>query len=78
MGAEDAHKYSVFTYLLEELNKLDPPLAYVHMVRPRLVQPLRSFHAASIAQLQASIRSGMCPFTLDMAYAALAASRRPG
>ena len=33
MGAEDSHKYALFTYMLEELNKLDK-LAYVHMASP--------------------------------------------
>ena len=33
MGAEDKHHYSVFTYMLEEINKMDE-LLYVHMVCP--------------------------------------------
>ena len=33
LGAHDDHKYALFTYVLEELNKMN--LAYVHMVEPR-------------------------------------------
>ncbi|KAK2080919.1 hypothetical protein QBZ16_000773 [Prototheca wickerhamii] len=35
LGVHDSHPYALYTYLLEELNKL-PELAYVHLVEPRV------------------------------------------
>ena len=58
LGAEDDHMYSMFTYVLEELNK--KTLAYVHMIEPRKGRQASAFSRQAIPDTSADAFYRIC------------------